>query len=220
MGAKGQTHEVLWRGRHSSCQTLDFAKTLIFWQSSSAECCAGIMCWLWGHCGREGWFCEQEQPMGLGQCWFHTQCSVLSQLHFPGVWSPECFCLERRRQGSCRVANPGRPRWGCCCCSGSHLGSNRMLTLWDVGREGVVYLKYPGKEEKPFLGLRLEKDLQCASLPIVGFLIGIFHGEAQLCLLHRGCQGQQHLSWALGKRGCSVPTAGMVCVAALYARLC
>lgn len=48
------------RQRHSSCKTLDAAKTPIFWQSSSAELSAvlgswaGIVCRLWGHCGR-GW---------------------------------------------------------------------------------------------------------------------------------------------------------------------
>lgn len=53
-----------------------------------------------------------------------------------------------------------------------------------------------------------------ANVPVclfAAFLIGVFQGKAQLCLLQSWCQGQQHLSWALGKRGCSVPTAGKGC---------
>lgn len=86
-------------------------------------------------------------------------------------------------------------------------------------RGGVPKIPWEGGET--FFGPQIGKRI--CNVPVclfAGFLIEVFQGEAQLCLLQRGCQGQQHLSWALGKRGCSVPTAGMVCVAALYARLC
>lgn len=149
------TSSPLERQRHSSCRTLDVAKALIFWQSSSAELgavlgwCAGCEDAVEG----DGWVCavgsEQEQPMGLGQCWFNTKGTVLSQLG--GTIFQECGILSASAwKGEDKGAAGGqrqqqRPRWRCCCCSGSDLGSSRIFTLWDVSREGVVYLKYPGR---------------------------------------------------------------------------
>lgn len=69
--------------------------------------------------------------------------------------------------------------------------------------------KIAWQEENPVLGFKLEKEF--ANVPVflfVGFLTGVFQRQAHLCLLQRWNQGQQHPSWALGKRGCSVATAG------------
>lgn len=96
--------------------------------------------------------------MRLDQCWFDSQCTVLSQLAILqecGVLSASASTREDKGAAGWQRQQQ-RPRLGCCCCSGSDLGSNRMLTLRDVSREGVVYLKYTGKRRN-FLGPQIGK---------------------------------------------------------------
>lgn len=156
VGAKCQTHQVLRRGRDTALVRLWMLPRLRYFGK------AAVLCWDPGlgscaGCGDtvegDGWFCavgsEQEQPMRSGQCWFNPQCIVLSQLRgaiFQECGLPSSSASKADAKGAAGwQRQQQRPRWGCCCCSGSDLGSNGGFTLWDVSREGVVYLKHPGR---------------------------------------------------------------------------